>query len=55
MSKKGWEGTFGAGGSHPYTTKGGDCLGISPASLKRRENKEAHEPGPMQDLAQEYQ
>ena len=45
----------GTPGSRPRHTKGGDCLGISPPSLKRRESKEAHEPGPMQDLAQEYQ
>ena len=29
---------------------GGDCLGISPPTLKGKESKEAHEPGHMQDL-----
>ena len=50
MSKKEGTGTFGPGGSRPYHTKGGDCLGISPPSQKGKERKEAHEAGHMQDL-----
>ena len=40
----------GTPGSRPCHTKGGDCLGISPPSLKGRESKEANETGHMQDL-----
>ena len=50
MSKNGGRDTPGTPGSRPCHTKGLDCLGISPPSLKGRESKEAHEPGQVQDL-----
>ena len=50
----GRDGRFCPGGcwneSRPCHTKGGDCLGITPPSLKGKEDKEAHEAGHMQDL-----
>ena len=50
MSKKRAHERTGTPGSRPRHTKGGDCLGISPPSLKGRESKEANETGHMQDL-----
>ena len=52
--QKGRDRQTGTSGNQPCHTKGGDCLGISPAKQKGKESKEAHEAGHMQDLKPKY-